>query len=219
MEALTAVYRQLNAPFGDFAMRTMRYDTRAVATDTPGDAAYAGAVAKLNALLARRDALVPQIQAALNAGHGDAALLEQANQLIGDAVALGNSTPPMPGDVSGTVPATLSLTLGPAASFGAFAAGVEHDYSASTTADVVSTAGDAALSVSDPGHLANGTFELPSPLQVLGVPRTWSRAGLPRHVRHRLRAAHRGDRRAAHRDLFEDADLHAVYDDTVASDP
>jgi hypothetical protein len=174
VEALTSVYRQLNAPFGDFAMRTMRYDTRAVATDTPGDAAYLGAVAKLNALLARRDALVPQIQAALNAGHGDAALLEQANQLIGDAVALGNSTPPMPLDVSGTVPATLSLTLGPPASFGAFTPGIDHDYSAATAADVVSTAGDAALSVSDPGHLANGAFELPSPLQVLGVPRTWS---------------------------------------------
>ena len=70
-------------------------------------------VAKLNALIARRDALVPQIQAALNAGHGDAGLLAQANQLTADAVALGNSTPPMPLDVSGTVPATLSLTLGP----------------------------------------------------------------------------------------------------------
>jgi hypothetical protein len=80
----------------------------------------------------------------------------------------------MPLDVSGTVPATLSLTLGPPASFGAFTPGVDHDYSAATSADVVSTAGDAALSVSDPGHLANGAFELPSPLQVLGVPRTWS---------------------------------------------
>jgi hypothetical protein len=72
------------------------------------------------------------------------------------------------------VPATLSLTLGPAASFGAFTAGVAHTYEASTTANVTSTAGDATLSVSDPGHLTNGAFSLPQPLQVLGVPRTWS---------------------------------------------
>jgi hypothetical protein len=174
VESLTTAYRQLNAPFGAFAMATMRYDTRAVATDTPGDAAYTGAVANLNALLARRDALVPQIQAALDAGHGDGALLAQANQLIADAAALAGSTPPMPLDVSGTVPATLSLTLGPPASFGGFVPGVDHDYSASTSADVISTGGDAALSVSDPGHLANGAFTLPAPLQVLGVPRTWS---------------------------------------------
>ena len=70
------------------------------------------------------------------------------------------------GDVGGTVPATLSLTLGSAASFGAFTPGLEHDYTASTTATVTSTAGDAALTVSDPGHLGNGAFTLPAPLQV-----------------------------------------------------
>ena len=35
------------------------------------------------------------------------------------------------------------------------------DYTASTTANVISTAGDAALTVSDPGQLMNGTFALP----------------------------------------------------------
>jgi hypothetical protein len=174
VEALTAAYRQLNAPFGRFAMATLHYDTRAVATDTASDAAYTGAVANLQALLNRRDALVPQIQAALNAGHGDDALLAQANQLIADAVALGNSTPPMPVSVGGTVPATLSLSLGPAASFGAFTAGVDHTYTASTTADVLSTAGDATLSVSDPGHLTNGAFSLPDPLQVTMTPSAWT---------------------------------------------
>ena len=54
------------------------------------------------------------------------------------------------GDVGGTVPATLSLTLGTPASFGAFIPGVGKDYAASTTANVVSTAGDATLSVADP---------------------------------------------------------------------
>jgi hypothetical protein len=72
------------------------------------------------------------------------------------------------------VPATLSLTLGPAASFGAFAPGVDTDYSAQTTANVISTAGDATLSVSDPGHLANGAFSLPSPLEVVGLPKVYA---------------------------------------------
>jgi beta-glucosidase len=72
--------------------------------------------------------------------------------------------------VSGTVPTTLSLTLGSPATFGPFTPGVTKDYTASTTATVTSTAGDATLSVADPsstatGHLVNGAFSLPSALQ------------------------------------------------------
>ena len=80
----------------------------------------------------------------------------------------------VPGDVGGSVPATLSLTLGAPANFGAFTPGVERDYDASTTANVISTAGDATLSVSDPGHLANGAFTLPSPLQVSLSKSAWT---------------------------------------------
>ena len=76
--------------------------------------------------------------------------------------------------VSGAVPATLSLTLGAAASFGAFTAGVDKDYTATTDANVISSAGDAALSVSDPGHMANGTFTLPEPLQVSLSKTSWT---------------------------------------------
>jgi len=76
--------------------------------------------------------------------------------------------------VGGTVPATLSLTLGPAASFGAFVPGVAQEYTASTPANVVSTAGDASLTVSDPGHLTNGSFALPEPLRVEIAPNAWS---------------------------------------------
>ncbi len=78
-----------------------------------------------------------------------------------------------PGGASGTVPATLSLTLGAPPSFGAFTPGVDRTYDAQTTANVISTAGDATLSVSDPGHLANGAFSLPQPLEVLGVPKSY----------------------------------------------
>jgi type 1 glutamine amidotransferase len=73
------------------------------------------------------------------------------------------------GGVSGTVPATLSLTLGAPASFGAFVPGVAGTYTASTTANVISTAGDAVLSVADPsstatGRLVNGSFALATPV-------------------------------------------------------
>jgi beta-glucosidase len=75
------------------------------------------------------------------------------------------------GSVGGTVPATLSLSLGQApATFGPFTPGADGTYTASTTANVVSTAGDGALSVSDPdtahpGHLVNGSFALAQALQ------------------------------------------------------
>jgi X-Pro dipeptidyl-peptidase len=81
---------------------------------------------------------------------------------------------PVNSTVGGTVPATLSLTLGGPASFGAFTAGVAHEYTAQTTANVVSTAGDATLSVSDPGHMTNGAFSLPQPLQVQIAPASWT---------------------------------------------
>src|SRR4051794_29357079 len=70
------------------------------------------------------------------------------------------------GTVGGNVPASLSLTLGPAASFGSFTPGVAKTYDASTTADVITTAGDAALSWSGPNHLTNGPFTMPQPFTV-----------------------------------------------------
>ncbi|WP_053225646.1 M14 family zinc carboxypeptidase [Solirubrobacter soli] len=83
------------------------------------------------------------------------------------------------GSVGGSVPATLALTLGAPAAFGAFTPGVAKEYTASTTATVLSTAGDATLTVADPsstatGRLVNGAFALASPLQGLGVVKTWS---------------------------------------------
>jgi predicted acyl esterase len=93
------------------------------------------------------------------------------------ATATGGDLEELP--VSGNVPATLSLTLGAPATFGAFVPGVAAEYTASTTATVTSTAGDATLTVADPsptntGHLVNGAFFLPQPLQGLGVVKTWS---------------------------------------------
>ena len=80
---------------------------------------------------------------------------------------------PATGSVGGSVPATLALTMGAPATFGAFTPGVARDYNGSTTATVISTAGDATLSVADPsatntGKLVNGTFALPQTLQANG---------------------------------------------------
>jgi hypothetical protein len=84
-----------------------------------------------------------------------------------------------PGGVGGTVGATLALTLGAPASFGNFTPGIAKTYTASTTATVISTAGDATLSVADPsptntGKLVNGAFTLASPLGGLGTVKTWT---------------------------------------------
>ncbi|HEY6891103.1 MAG TPA: ThuA domain-containing protein [Solirubrobacter sp.] len=83
--------------------------------------------------------------------------------------------PTVPGTVGGNVPATLALTLGTPATFGAFIPGLAKEYTASTTANVISTAGDAALTVApSPAYLTNGTFSLPEPLQVAFSKSSWS---------------------------------------------
>jgi hypothetical protein len=79
-----------------------------------------------------------------------------------------NSTD-VPGSGGGTVPATLALTLGAPAAFGAFTPGVAREYTATQMASVVSTAGDGMLTVSDAsstntGKLVNGAFALAQPL-------------------------------------------------------
>jgi hypothetical protein len=73
-------------------------------------------------------------------------------------------------DVQASVPATLSLSLGGAASFGTFSPGVDRSYEAGTAATVISTAGEATLAITDPsatatGRLANGSSALTEPLQ------------------------------------------------------
>lgn len=81
----------------------------------------------------------------------------------------------VPGTVNGTVPGTLALSIGPPVKFGAFTPGVARDYTATTTANVISTAGEATLAVTDPsttapGRLVNGTFALPQALEARITP-------------------------------------------------
>lgn len=81
---------------------------------------------------------------------------------------------PVPGDVGGTVPPTLALTLGAPAAFDPFLPGIAGTYTATTDATVTSTAGEATLTVGEPGRLANGPFTLAQPLQVAITPSAWS---------------------------------------------
>jgi hypothetical protein len=76
----------------------------------------------------------------------------------------------VPSTVTATVPKVLGLTLGSAATFGQFAPGVAQTYSGSTTAEVISTHTDAALSIMDPsseapGKLVNTGTAMPQAVQ------------------------------------------------------
>jgi cytochrome c len=75
------------------------------------------------------------------------------------------------GTVSADVPLVLALTTNGPAMIGAITPGIAGDYTASVGAVVTSTAGNAALTVSDPdttnpGKLINGTYALAQPIQV-----------------------------------------------------
>lgn len=81
-------------------------------------------------------------------------------------------TPRVSAPVGGQVPATLSLTLGAPVSLGTFIPGVAQERTGSTTATVTSTAGEAALSVSE-ATLSNGPFSLARPLVVAPERTRW----------------------------------------------
>ena len=84
-------------------------------------------------------------------------------------------------------------------------------YTASTTANVISTAGDAALTVSDPVHLINGSVALPSAAAVSLSKSTWDGPVLER-ARSRSPFAQRigAGGFAAHRRLQQDRHAHAL---------
>src|SRR5262249_8809903 len=70
------------------------------------------------------------------------------------------------GTAGGTGPATLAPSGGRSAAFGSVAPGVAKTSDASVTADVLSTGGDATLSVSGPNHLTNGAYTMAQPFSV-----------------------------------------------------
>ena len=123
---------------------------------------------------------------------------------------------PVGGTVGGSVPATLSLTLGAPVAFGAFTPGLAKDYTASTTATVTSTAGDATLSTST-ARLTNGAFSLAQPVVITPAKTSWSGPVSQRRRHDRLQAVDRRDRTAAHRRLQRERHVHAVHDHPVTA--
>ena len=142
------------------------------------------------------------------------------------------------GDAGGIVTPTLSLSLGTAASFGAFTPGIAKTYTAQTTANITETAGNAALSVADgnataPGHLVNGAFSLASALQASAASTHATstaagrgqrlaadaaelhRPGQQRRGDGRLQPSDRRQRGAPHRVLRQDPDVHALNDQPI----
>ena len=100
-EALGAAWKQVNAPFGQFGKDTLIASTRALASESGGDATYASVENQLLALGAARDALADKIRLALDgAEFGGVKIkdkqanqwVDQANDLIQQAHALATSS-------------------------------------------------------------------------------------------------------------------------------
>jgi hypothetical protein len=87
---LAASYKQITAPFGSFGMDTLKASTRALASNDTDDETYASIENQIARLTARRDALVAQIRAALNAAEFGGRPLDptKARAWIGQANAL-----------------------------------------------------------------------------------------------------------------------------------
>jgi hypothetical protein len=88
---LGATYKQLNAPFGAFAMNTLQASTKAIKSGTPSDdSRYTSIEDQIQSLTAQRDALATQIRGALDGAAFDHGWISkhQADAWIGQAQAL-----------------------------------------------------------------------------------------------------------------------------------
>jgi hypothetical protein len=98
---LGLTYKQLNAPFGQFAMSTLQASTRAIRSDSPSDSRYASIENQIETLTTQRDALATHIRNALDAAafggppintHQAQTWIAQAQALIVQAEALAAMT-------------------------------------------------------------------------------------------------------------------------------
>ena len=91
------------------------------------------------------------------------------------AVAAGLFGEAVEAPVGGTVPATLvAVARRPGDVRRVHAGHRPRSTPAGTTANVISSAGDATLTVSEPGHLTNGAFSLAEPLRVEFSQAAWT---------------------------------------------
>ena len=88
--ALAQIYKQLNAPFGEFAMATLKASSIALASNDDGDATYLSIEGQIQSLTTRRDALAGQMIGLLNGAefNGQSFSNEQAQSLIAQGQAL-----------------------------------------------------------------------------------------------------------------------------------
>src|SRR5437764_10258872 len=94
---LAVAYKQLNAPFGTFAMNTLKASTHALASNDAGDSTYSSIEGEIQNLTLQRDDLAAQIKAALDGATFDnqplnsaqvQSWLSQAQSLQSQAAAL-----------------------------------------------------------------------------------------------------------------------------------
>ncbi len=152
------------------------------------------------------------------------------------------AAPPVNGGVGGNVPATLSLTIGAPAQFGAFTPGVARTYEATSPATVTSTAGDAlaerarpelaehraprqrhvlpAAAAAGPGPQRGQHRDGVQQRRLCGFavePVDVQRADLQRRGDAGLQPADQRERCAAHGCVQQDADVHPLDDAAVGS--
>jgi hypothetical protein len=87
LELLGSTYKQLNAPFGSFAMDTLTASTRALASNASGDTTYTSIEHSITTLTNRRNALAAEIKGGLDGAAFDnqAISKHQATSWIGRA--------------------------------------------------------------------------------------------------------------------------------------
>jgi hypothetical protein len=96
--ALAQIYKQLNAPFGAFAMATLKASTKALASNDDGDATYLRIEGQIQSLTTQRNALAAQIVSLLNGAefNGQSFSTAQAQSLIAQAQTLLNQANALP---------------------------------------------------------------------------------------------------------------------------
>jgi hypothetical protein len=88
--SLAQTYKQLNAPFGEFAMDTLKSSTFALASNDSDDATYNSVEGQIQSLTAQRDAVSTQMKALLEGAtfNGQAFSDAQAQALIAQGKSL-----------------------------------------------------------------------------------------------------------------------------------
>jgi hypothetical protein len=96
--SLAQIYKQLNAPFGAFAMATLRSSSKALASNDANDSTYNSIEGQIQFLTTQRDALVAEMIGLLNGAefNGQSFSDAQAQSLIAQGQALLNQANGLP---------------------------------------------------------------------------------------------------------------------------